>query len=93
MAGIRKTPGTGETRGVVYQFPGPRTAVPVEHAEPRDSAGLSKAARELRYADTFVEAAPDIRSERVRALKEQIANGTYRPDPREVAREILKRGL
>jgi len=40
-----------------------------------------------------VEAAPDVRTERVRALQQQIRNGSYNPDPREVAKQILERGL
>jgi anti-sigma28 factor (negative regulator of flagellin synthesis) len=35
---------------------------------------------------------PD-RAARIRELKQQIAEGTYQPDPQAIAREILKRGL
>ena len=35
---------------------------------------------------------PD-RAARIRELKQQIAEGTYQPDPHAIAREILKRGL
>ena len=30
---------------------------------------------------------------RLRELKQQIADGTYKPDPHAIAREIMKRGL
>ena len=35
----------------------------------------------------------DIRAERVRELKKQIAEGTYEPDPREIARKLLESGF
>jgi len=94
MAGVRKSSGASESRGIVYQFPGGRVRVaPAAPAEGRDSAGVTPAAREMGQAHGVVEGAPEIRAERVRALKEQIANGTYRPGPREVARAIAKHGL
>jgi flagellar biosynthesis anti-sigma factor FlgM len=40
-----------------------------------------------------VEESPEVRAERVAALKAQIANGTYNPDPREVARKLVERGF
>jgi flagellar biosynthesis anti-sigma factor FlgM len=35
----------------------------------------------------------DVRAERVRELKKQIAEGTYEPDPREIARKLLESGF
>lgn len=94
MAGVRKTSGAGESRGVVYQFPVGRVRVaPTAAADGRDSTGVTPEAREMSRARGVVDAAPEIRAERVRELKEQIANGTYRPDPREVAQAIAKHGL
>lgn len=58
-----------------------------------DANAISEGARELSRARTRVEAADDVRTERVQALREQIARGEYNPDPREVAKRILERGL
>lgn len=94
MAGVRKTTETGEARGVVYQLHGARVKVaPPEPASDADSAGITDAGRELVRANAAVEAAAEVRSKRVRALKEKIARGEYNPDPREVARELLERGF
>jgi negative regulator of flagellin synthesis FlgM len=67
-----------------------RVAAPV--AAP-DSAGITEGARELARARTAVEDAPDVRAEKVKALKAQIANGSYQPDPRDVARRMLETGF
>ncbi|MDZ7729071.1 MAG: flagellar biosynthesis anti-sigma factor FlgM [Dehalococcoidia bacterium] len=61
--------------------------------ERTDSAGITENARELGRARESVEAAPDIRENRVRALRAAIANGTYQADPEEVARRLLDRGF
>ena len=62
-------------------------------ATPADTAGISEDARELSRAREAVEAAPDVRADRVRSLQQQIRNGNYNPDPREVAKRIMERGL
>lgn len=92
MARVKKTSGAGESRGVVYQFPGGRVG-PSAAADGRDRARVAPQAGAVDRARSVVETTPEIRAERVRALKEQIANGTYRPDPREVAQAIAKHGL
>ena len=94
MSGVRKTSGSSEARGVAYHPGGVRLrAVPVERPGTADSTGITEAARELARADAVVEDAAEIRTERVLALKQQIARGDYRPDPREVARRLLERGF
>ena len=94
MAEVRKSSGPSGPRSVVYQLHGARTPVAAAaRGDDQDSAGVTEAARELNYADRVASEAPEVRADRVRALKEQIASGNYRPDPKEVAREILKRGL
>lgn len=62
-------------------------------AEPADRSGVSERGRELAAALDAVRSAPDTRTARVAVLKAAIANGTYQPDPRAIAKEILKRGL
>lgn len=58
-----------------------------------DRSGVSPRARELASAVEAVRAAPETRSLKVAVLRAAIANGTYRPDPHVIAREILERGL
>jgi negative regulator of flagellin synthesis FlgM len=94
MAGVRKSSGTSAPRGVVYEFPAARTtAATAERVERVDSAGITDQARELAGALQAVEESAEVRAEKVRALKEQIANGTYNPDPREIAKKLVERGF
>ncbi|MEP7216232.1 MAG: flagellar biosynthesis anti-sigma factor FlgM [Anaerolineaceae bacterium] len=81
MGTTRDTPEPDEVHAAIHQFPVKRArAVGRGRAVPPGPPGNTSSAREAR-------------AERVAALRQQIANGTYSPDPREVAREILKRGL
>ena len=94
MGTVRKTSESAEVRGVIHQFPvGPVKSPERGEVEAVDRAGITANARELNRALNIVVGAPEGRAERVAALREQIANGTYTPDPRDVARAILKRGL
>jgi negative regulator of flagellin synthesis FlgM len=92
MASVRKTSGSSAPRLLteVSRQRGPAT---IERAERVDSAGITDAARELSGALRAVVESPEVRAERVAALKAQIANGTYNPDPREVARKLVERGF
>ena len=94
MSGVRKTSGAAPPRGVVRDFPGARTQGPATAAADRiDSAGVSERARELSAALRMVAETEEVRAKRVAELKAQIANGTYKPDPREVARKMVERGF
>lgn len=96
MSNVRKTTSTGSARGVVYDFAQARQRAAAPTAEPpaeRDGAGITESARELVHAHAVVDAAPDVRADRIKALRKQIADGTYQPDPREIAREIMGRGI
>ncbi len=94
MAGVRKTSGSSAARGVVYDLAHARQRVaPAASAEHLDSAGITPEARALSHALEMVEEAPEVRAERVRALRAQIQNGTYNPDPREIARKLVERGF
>jgi negative regulator of flagellin synthesis FlgM len=94
MSGVRKTSGPGGTRGVVRDFPVGRTqAATAERTGRADSTGITDRARELAGALQAVGESEEVRAERVAALKAQIANGTYNPDPREVARKLVERGF
>ena len=93
MSGVRKTSGVSATRGVVREFPtGRAQAATADRVDRSDSAGVSERARELAAALHAVAESDEVRAERVAALKAQIANGTYNPDPREIARKMVERG-
>ncbi len=93
MAGVRKTSGTSGARGVVYDFAQRANAVTAERGPRVDSSGITPEARELAGALHEVEETDDVRAERIRALREQIANGTYQPDAREIAKKLVERGF
>ena len=94
MAGVRKASSTDAPRGVVYDFSRARTApVAPARADSGDSSGITPEARELAAALGLVDEAAEIRAEKVRALKEQIASGTYNPDPREIAKKMVEQGF
>lgn len=96
MSDIRKTSAPSGAPAVVYDLAKERAerAAVSNTAHPnRDSSGISASARELSRARAAVESADDVRQERIQALREQIARGEYNPDPREVAKKILERGL
>lgn len=61
-------------------------------AESHDSVSLSGRAQELRSALKAVQAASDVREDKVAGLRERIANGTYQVPAETLARDILRRG-
>jgi len=94
MADVGRTRTTGVTGAVVYDFSRAQARRAASAtATPADTAGISEDARELSRAREAVEAAPDVRADRVRSLQQQIRTGNYNPDPREVAKRIMERGL
>ncbi len=90
MTGVRRT---GETRGVAFEPTPLRPVRAVPPPEPADSAGITGEARELARALEAVRAAPELRELRIAALRRAIAEGTYQPDPREIARRLVERGF
>lgn len=95
MSQIRKSSSIGPT-GAVHDLGQYRSRVASASArsvDASDRAGISEGARELARARAAVEAAPDMRTEQIQQLKTSIAEGRYNPDPREIARHILERGL
>jgi|GEM_PF-1519553 len=94
MSGVRKTSGTGAAQGVVREFPGARTNAAATAAVDRaDSTGVSERARELAAALGAVQETEEVRARRVAELKARIADGSYNPDPREIARKLVERGF
>jgi negative regulator of flagellin synthesis FlgM len=95
MSEVRKTSGGEGPVAVIVDLCRAlqRTAARAELAAPGVRAGITESARELNRARGAVESAPETRTERVRALKQQIASGAYQPDPQEIARKILDHGF
>ena len=69
----------------------PRPDGPSEQAR-HDRLALSDRARELRSALKAVQAAPDVREDRIAALQREIAAGTYHIPAEKLARAILRGG-
>jgi negative regulator of flagellin synthesis FlgM len=55
-----------------------------------DSVEISDLARELAKARQAVDAAPDVRSDKVAAIKKRIEDGTYSVSPELLARKLLE---
>jgi negative regulator of flagellin synthesis FlgM len=64
-------------------------------AAPRkaDSVELSDAARAMTRASQAVANAPDVREDRVAAIKASLADGTYSVDSRALAQKMARGGL
>lgn len=94
MGTTRKRSDVGEVHGVIRQFPAGRvTTAVVGEAESGDRSATSPTGRALHRAIGIVDQSPEVRRARVAELREQLLKGAYTPDPREVAREIMQRGL
>jgi negative regulator of flagellin synthesis FlgM len=66
------------------------------HAQPTsggDSVSLSPQARELRSAREALTALPDIREEKVAAIRAQIEAGTYKVDSEKTAAKMIAEAL
>jgi negative regulator of flagellin synthesis FlgM len=66
----------------------PQAAAPAASA---DSVSLSSEARSLAATRQAVEAAPDVREDRVAELKQRIARGEYDVPANALARKLLKK--
>lgn len=62
-----------------------------KHA-PKDSVDLSQEARILAGIRKRLSETPDVRHDKVEALKQAIENGTYRPSAEDIADAILREG-
>lgn len=88
-----KKPTDTQGIGFVYEVFAVRKTQPASTPGPRDGTQIGDGARELNRARAAVEAAPEIRADRVTFLRRQVEHGTYQPNVHEVARQILARGL
>ena len=57
--------------------------------QPKDRVSLSNASRDIQLAKDAVSSAPDIRSEIVNPIKQQIAEGTYKMNAEAAAEGII----
>ncbi len=60
---------------------------------PADNVQLSERSQEIIRVQEAVEAAPEIRQDKVEAIKAQLADGSYEVNSEEVADQILKSSL
>jgi negative regulator of flagellin synthesis FlgM len=58
-----------------------------------DKVVLSPQAKEIMRAKELLDATPEIRQEKVAALKAQIENGTYKIDSDEIATKMIRESL
>lgn len=70
-------------------------ASPGDSASPAsgDKIALSPEARLLGAALSTASTAPDVRAEKVRSLKEQVQAGTYKPDIKKAAANLIRDDL
>ncbi len=93
-AQMDKTTGTGKAQNAPVTggdsapnlTPSPGASVAVSH-QARQLADAHKKAFEI------AKATPDVREERIAALKRQIEAGTYKPDPGKIADGIAREAL
>lgn len=92
---IQGTPAPGSTTPVIADFARHKAMreVAATAKQEGDSSGITTNARELSRAREVVEESAEVRAEKVAQLKAAIADGTYKADPREIARTLLERGL
>ncbi|HJA76236.1 MAG TPA: flagellar biosynthesis anti-sigma factor FlgM [Candidatus Desulfovibrio gallistercoris] len=69
---------------------GERQHVGTTHAAQGDSISVSKDAMLLSEAHRVAQNAPDVRADKVEALRMQVANGTYKADSRLIAANLLR---
>jgi negative regulator of flagellin synthesis FlgM len=76
-----------------YQQSGTRRVIPSKETArttKSDGVELSPEAQLVLSLKDKVTQAPEVRRERIEELRQQIANGTYRPNTRDVADRMIK---
>ena len=68
----------------------PRTGAAKEEAGQGDTVSVSQDALLMTEARRTAQNAPDVRSEKVEALRIQVANGTYKPDSQLIAANLVR---
>ncbi len=63
--------------------------VPEQTRSRGDRVELSSTAREMKQIESVLKSTPDVRADKVKAIKEQIEAGTYQVDSKKVANAML----
>lgn len=87
--GTSRTQAGSAASGVDSSRQANRSEASEQLAGPQDKVSVSFRSRLMAEASNAVATAPDVRQEKVLALKAQIANGSYAPDPRDLAERLL----
>jgi negative regulator of flagellin synthesis FlgM len=61
-----------------------------QHSAESAKVNISQEARDLQRIAELTRAGDELRAQKVRQIKEQIAAGQYNPEPQEVAKSILR---
>jgi negative regulator of flagellin synthesis FlgM len=77
-----------ESLGKEKEVQGDKTA-----AIPQEKVDISDKAREIQQTTTAMNVVPDVREEKVQALKSQIDNGTYKVSSEELAKKLVGESL
>ncbi len=89
-----KSSGVGSTQSVAGAKPsGPPASTSVAPTSATDAVQVSSAARLVAVAQEALAVVPDIRMEKVGAIKSQIDADSYNPDGEAVAEGLLKEHL
>lgn len=60
-----------------------------KNVAPTDWVTLSHTSNSLQLSKTAIESAPEVRSELVEKLRQEIASGTYKVDPEKIAEKMV----
>ena len=89
-----KSSGVGSTQGVTgLKSSSTPVAVPVAPASASDAVQVSSAARLVAVAQAALSVVPDIRIDKVEAIKQQLDADAYNPDGEAVADGLIKEHL
>jgi len=89
-----KPGGVGSTQSVTGPKPSATpVSTPMTPAAATDAIQVSSAARLVAVAQAALAVVPDIRMEKVEAIKNQLDADTYSPDGEEVAEGLIKEHL
>ncbi len=55
-----------------------------------DRVEISQTSQDIRKIESVLKTTPDVRADKIRALKQQIENGSYQVDSKKVANAMLK---
>ncbi len=80
-----------ERTGSTSQEVGSHTAA--TRTAPASQVDISDRAQEIRRVTNLIKQLPDVREDRVQALKAQIENGTYHVSSEDIADLIIRRAL